>query len=43
MMDSPNVYPKGRQRYAYLGGERSSPLASLVAARNPFTFFKPVE
>jgi len=32
MMDSPNVYPKGRQRYVYLGGERSSPLASLVAA-----------
>jgi hypothetical protein len=31
-MGGANVYPKGRQRYVYRRGERSSPLASLVAA-----------
>jgi hypothetical protein len=31
-MDGANVYPKGRQRYVYLGGERPSPLPSLAAA-----------
>jgi len=41
-MDGANVYPKGRQRYVYLGGKRPSPLPSLIAAPKSYFFFKPI-
>ena len=44
MMDEQTYTRKGRQRYVYRRGERSSPLTSIVAAPGiHFTFSEPIE